>query len=530
MQESLRAEIERTFALKIVGEQGYSWGELYWLQLDPNEKILGRTVCVVNIYPGTEQKTHSHPGFEEILIGLTGESLHWSNGQFIVLTPGKVGYIPIHGEHRIVNRTEAMAQVLSIVIPAMPAGMSKPAEVDDDALEQTLHNTPLAEICQNFAESVRLAVTLCDREGNQLIESVRLPAFCVLCAKRQANECLRRVADGSEQEQRFALIQCSFGVFSVQAPIRINDRVWGYLGCGYGRIAPLTEDEQARMRQCFGPDDSAQAEAAYDSMELISRNHLQSVAETLSLVSAALARIITQSVWESQLTSYRLRLANEKRRQAELENALSKARLKVLESQVNPHFLFNTLNTIAQLSLMEGAETAASLTYALSDILHRSLGETDSVVTINDELNHIKDYLHIQQTRFPDKFTVDVQMTPGVETVKIPAMMLIILVENAILHGFRNIRWPGKLVINCGIDGERAYVEVTDNGTGMPETVLRAINEQQRTDEGTAMYRGIGLNNIYRRLRHYYGDQASFTIAQQPRGGIKVRIELPRRQ
>ena len=530
MQESLRAEIERTFALKSVGEQVYSWGELYWLQLDPNETRPCRSVCVVNIYPGAEQKTHSHPGFEEILIGLKGESLHWSNGQFVVLTPGKVGYIPIHGEHRIVNRTETMAQVLSIVIPAMPAGMSDLAAVDDDELEQTLHHTPLAEICQNFAESVRLAVTLCDREGNQLIESVRLPAFCVLCAKRQANECLTRIVDRSEREQRFALIQCSFGVYSVQAPIRINDRVWGHLGCGYGRIAPLTAGEQARLRQFFGPDESAQAEAAYESMELISRNHLQSIAETLSLVSAALARIITQSVWESQLTSYRLRLANEKQRQAELENALSKARLKVLESQVNPHFLFNTLNTIAQLSLMEGAETAASLTYALSDMLHRSLGESDSVVTISDELNYIKDYLHIQQTRFPGRFTVDVQVSPDVETVKIPAMMLIILVENAILHGFRNIRWPGKLVIHCGIAGDRAYVEVADNGTGMPETVLRAINEQQRTDEGTSMYKGIGLNNIYRRLHHYYGDRASFTIEQSPLGGIKVRIELPRRQ
>ena len=109
-------------------------------------------------------------------------------------------------------------------------------------------------------------------------------------------------------------------------------------------------------------------------------------------------------------------------------------------------------------------------------------------------------------------------------------MMLIILVENAILHGFRNIRWPGKLVIHCGIAGDRAYVEVADNGTGMPETVLRAINEQQRTDEGTSMYKGIGLNNIYRRLHHYYGDRASFTIEQSPLGGIKVRIELPRRQ
>ena len=99
---------------------------------------------------------------------------------------------------------------------------------------------------------------------------------------------------------------------------------------------------------------------------------------------------------------------------------------------------------------MEGAETAASLTYALSDMLHRSLGESDSVVTISDELNYIKDYLHIQQTRFPGRFTVDVQVSPDVETVKIPAMMLIILVENAILHGFRNIRWPGKLVIHCG--------------------------------------------------------------------------------
>ncbi|MDR3562775.1 MAG: histidine kinase [Negativicutes bacterium] len=528
MTEVLRREIESSFDLKIVDEQYYSWGESYWLQLDPNARKLQRTVSIVNIYPNTEQKTHAHPGYEEIIFGLDGESVHWCNGRKIVLRKGKVGYIPAGGEHCILNVSGEIARMMSIVYPTLPIDLGEPSGIDDIDLKEVSQLINLEAISDKFAKSVRLAVTLIDPNGKLLTSPKHFPDFCTLCLKRKKGDCILNTScctlDGGKA---LSVSHCVFGVYTIQSPIIINDRILGYLGCGYGRAIPPSADEQQDLETVFAANDLDFSRKAYRELEIINRNHLQSVAETLSLVGASLVQMIIHSAREQQISSYKLSLMEEKRRQAELETALSEARLKLLESQVNPHFLFNTLNTIAQMSMMEGAETAASLTYALANMLRRSLGDNQNLVTVSDEMTYIKDYLHIQQTRFPDRFEVEVDLSPDVMNVRVPFMMLMILVENAIQHGFKNIRQPGRLVISGRLAGDRAIIEVADNGAGVPENVVNSMKTLRNSGAGMTMHEGIGLKNIHRRLKHYYGDRSTFTIETGRGQGTKVIIEIP---
>jgi len=528
MTELLRQEIEQIFDLKIVDEQYYSWGESYWLQLDPNGRKARRTVSIVNIYPNTEQKTHTHPGYEEIIFGLDGESVHWCNGRKIVLSKGKVGYIPAGGEHCILNTSGEIARMMSIVYPTMPIELGEPSNIDDIELWEVSQLINLEAISAKFAKSVRLAVTLVDQDGILLTSPKNFPAFCNLCLHLKKGDCILntpRCCLGTDKA--LTVFRCLFGVYAIQSPIIINDRILGCLGCGYGRVISPSVTEQKELEAVFECGELELARKAYSELEIINRNHLQAVAETLSLVGASLVQMIIHSAREKQVSSYKLSLMEEKRRQAELENALSEARLKLLESQVNPHFLFNTLNTIAQMSLMEGAETAASLTYALSNMLRRSLGDNHNLVTISDEVTYIKDYLLIQQTRFPDRFEVEINLTPEVTKVQVPFMMLMILVENAIQHGFKNIRWPGRLIVNGRLAGDRAIFEVIDNGTGVPEDVVNSMKTLKSSGTGMMMHEGIGLKNIYRRLEHYYGNQAKFTIEAHGEQGTRVVIEIP---
>lgn len=526
--EKIRREIEKMFNLKIVGEQFYSWGESYWLQLNPNAKKIERTVSIVSIYPNIEVKKHTHPNYEEFILGLKGESIHWCNGQEVVLREGAIGFIPAGGEHGISNKSGKNAQMMSIVYPALPVQFET-YSIDDLELGEISQIINLEEISEKFAESHKLAVTLTDQEGKLMTSPKNFPIFCKLCLQLKIGDCalISPQKAGLTQAEVLPVFQCVFGICSVQSPIIINDRVIGYLGCGYGPVRLFLDSEIDVLRIYFHDREYEAAKAAYMSLNFISRNHLLTVAETLSLVSAALVKMIMYSAREKQASLYKINLLEEKKHQVELECSLNETRLRLLESQVNPHFLFNTLNTIAQLSAMEGSKTVASLTYALSNMLHKSLGENNSYVTIEEELSYIKDYLFIQQTRFPNKFQVETHFSPEVLMVKVPFMTLMILVENAILHGFKDVDGQGYLKIHGHIVRDKAIIEVVDNGTGIPVDIIRSMKALKDQSVGLSLHKGIGLKNIYQRLEHYYGSQAVFNIEHLDEGGTRVVIELP---
>jgi quercetin dioxygenase-like cupin family protein/ligand-binding sensor protein len=525
--DGLRSEIERMFNLKIVGEQFYSWGESYWLQLNPNAKKIERTVSIVSIYPNIEVKKHTHPNYEEFILGLKGEAIHWCNGREVVLREGAIGFIPAGGEHGISNQSGKPAQMMSIVYPAIPV-QSETYSIDDVELGEISQIINLEEISEKFAESYKLAVTLIDQEGKLMTSPKNFPIFCKLCLQLQLGDCALISHKAIViQEEVLPVFRCVFGICSVQSPIVINGRVLGYLGCGYGPIQLFSDSEIDVLKNHFQDAEYEAAKAAYMSLNFISRNHLQTVAETLSVVSASLVKTIMYSAREQQASLYKIKLLEEKKHQVELECSLTETRLRLLESQVNPHFLFNTLNTIAQLSAMEGSKTVASLTYALSNMLHRSLGENSNYVTISEELSYVKDYLFIQQIRFPNRFQVETNFSPKVLTVKVPFMTLMILVENAILHGFKDVYGQGHLKIRGDVVGDKAIIEVIDNGTGIPVDVIRSMKVLKDQSLGLSIHRGIGLKNIYHRLDHYYGGQAAFNIEHLAEGGTRAIIELP---
>lgn len=527
MASDIRRQIEKKYALKVIDEQRYSWGEIYWLQLDPDVRKKQGSVSIVIVYPGTEQKIHTHPGYEEIIFGLEGRTTHSCNGREIVLSKGKVGYISAGSQHAIINSTANPAKIMSIVYPTVPNAFKETYETVDIDLEEITHLVNLGAIAEKFALSVGLGVTVVSHEARILAEPKNLPQFCSFCIQQKCGDCILSIVNCNNEGKQLVVFRCRFGIYSIQSPIIINERLLGYLGCGYGRLALPKEEEEQMVNLYFPSRDTAVILKSYLDLKIINRNHLQSVAETLSLVSASLVHLIINSVRENQINIYKLSLAKEKHRLTELENSLNLARLNLLESQVNPHFLFNTLNTIVQSSIMEGATTAASLTYALSNILRRSLSRANSLITVEEELVYIKDYLLIQKTRFFNRFEAEINVAPEIMQTKIPFMMLVALVENAIAHGFKNIRWQGQLTISGSIEGSSVVLEVIDNGSGIPMPVLDQLESLKKPGVNGLYQGGIGLKNIMKRLDYYYGEKHSFTIGPLADHGTKATIKLP---
>jgi two-component system LytT family sensor kinase len=202
----------------------------------------------------------------------------------------------------------------------------------------------------------------------------------------------------------------------------------------------------------------------------------------------------------------------------EQKHLLLEARLDALQRQINPHFLFNTLNSIASL-VRSKPELARQMTVKLANILRALLKEHDSYVPLRDELSFTDDYLDIEVVRFgTDKLRVEKDIDPRTLSVLVPSILLQPLIENSIKHGLEPRIHGGTVTLRSRLQGNRVSIEVADDGVGIvsgPHTSL------QRSGAG------IGMKNVRERLEVLYGSQARFTVVSNPGRGTLVSIELP---
>jgi two-component system LytT family sensor kinase len=204
----------------------------------------------------------------------------------------------------------------------------------------------------------------------------------------------------------------------------------------------------------------------------------------------------------------------------ELEKLLLEARLDALQSQINPHFLFNTLNSISSLVRFD-PDQARELIVKLSKILRRLLGKHDEFVQLRDEIEFIDDYLDIEVVRFGrDKLRVYKHLDPDTLDIVVPAMLLQPLVENSIKHGLAPKVDGGSITLRSRLQDGKLIVQVEDDGVGMSAPPAIAA---QTMGSG----RGIGMANVAERLQVLYGDEGKLTIRSRDTLGTLVVLELP---
>ena len=211
----------------------------------------------------------------------------------------------------------------------------------------------------------------------------------------------------------------------------------------------------------------------------------------------------------------------ERERDAErLAAGLTEARLQALKMQLQPHFLFNTLNAISALIPAE-AKPARRMVARLGDLLRIALEhEETQEVTLREELAFLQPYLEIEQARLEDRLTVVMEIAPETLDARVPHLMLQPLVENAIRHGIAPRIEPGRVEISAasGADDRFLHLEVRDDGPGLGR------------DGGTGSRKGVGLTNTRSRLEQLYDGEHRFEFANRPEGGTVVRIFLPFRR
>jgi len=208
---------------------------------------------------------------------------------------------------------------------------------------------------------------------------------------------------------------------------------------------------------------------------------------------------------------------NEKKLE-EQERLLVEARLAALTSQINPHFLFNTLNSVSSL-IRTDPNQARVMVMRLSKVLRRLLRKHEHFSTLRDELSFIEDYLAIEVVRFGDKLRFEKEVAEDTLDMLVPSMLLQPLVENSIKHGLSSKVEGGTIRIHTSRAGSRLHLLVEDDGVGIPEPKLAKLLDH-----------GIGVSNVHERLQVLFGNEYRMWIDSQPGQGTRIQIELPELQ
>jgi len=224
------------------------------------------------------------------------------------------------------------------------------------------------------------------------------------------------------------------------------------------------------------------------------------------ILATVLAVATPIKIWNNARIEHRLQ---------EQETLLLAAKIEALASQINPHFLFNTLASISSL-IRTDPETARTLIIKLSGLLRRLMRSTDHFVTLREELESIDEYLDIEVVRFGPQLQVVKDVSPETLDVVVPSMLLQPLVENSIKHGLASQVDGGRITIRTFTRNRHTMIEVLDDGTGMSEERLAA-----------ALSGGIGLSNVNERLRTIYGANYHLRLTSVPGQGTCASIEIP---
>lgn len=223
-------------------------------------------------------------------------------------------------------------------------------------------------------------------------------------------------------------------------------------------------------------------------------------------------------------------LVKEIQDQSELDRLVKEMELKQLQNQINPHFLFNTLNTLSKMAYLENAKVTSNLIDSVATLLRHSLGDINKSVTLGMEVEVVKDYFQIQKTRFSERVTFEMDIDDACLDVHIPRLTLQPLVENAFIHGIEEREEGGHIWLRVYPQPAEIVVEVTDDGAGMrPERMEKILSLADAKEAHVGHSTGIGLHNVIRRLQLFYQTQHIVELESELGEGTTIRLLLPRK-
>lgn len=392
----------------------------------------------------------------------------------------------------------------------------------------------LQEIQERFAAAIGLGVIIANDHGEPITAPSNFTNFCSkMRSSKEGLKCCvlsdQNLGIKAAQQGKPVVHHCHAGLIDLAAPIILNGKHLGSVLCGQVLIAPQDKKQLHYMREKFKQllIDQELLELYLEEIEFANQKQIDSTLQMLQLIADYIAKISSNYIVEEELNEKREKLMKELGEHIELKSLLQEMQLKVLQSQFNPHFLFNTLNTISRIAYLENAEQTQNVTYSLAKIMRYSLRNTTEPVTLKEELDYIQSYLTIQQSRFRNQIEYEQLLEIDPAAIKVPIFSIQPIIENAIIHGLESQSGNKKIKFHGFLRDGNVILEISDTGVGMSEERIATVfshTGKKRNGHTT----GIGMDNVQKRIKHYFGEEYGISVIKSEVSvGTTVQIVLP---
>jgi Putative regulator of cell autolysis len=400
-------------------------------------------------------------------------------------------------------------------------------EISEFSIDNMINIEAFISIQSELANIVNFSTVTVRPDGVPIGPWSNFTSFCGLIRSSPVGykECIYcdKCYSLSALEKGHPLIyDCHCGLKDCAAPIVVNN---SYIGCVLGGQVLIDEADREKIDIHKIANDFdlpiEKLEEVRAQIDVVSEEYLQRCINFYSFLAHYVSEISVKNIIQEKLTAE----TTEKMR---LQELAKEQELKRIQAQMNPHFLFNALNSIARTALLEDAAKTENLLYDLSEYLRYNIKNTEEMPKLDKELENLRHYLSIQKTRFADRLHYIIDVEHDILDWCIPSMTLQPIVENAIMHGLETKREGGIVkIIGKKIPGKmEMYVQIQDNGIGFDPGILRTFNQ---TAGPNSTRLGLGLLNTHARIRHLFGANYGITIESTPDIATTITIKLPRK-
>ncbi|HBJ2622518.1 PocR ligand-binding domain-containing protein [Clostridium botulinum] len=403
-------------------------------------------------------------------------------------------------------------------------------------LKDAIDINAFQKIQDDISNVTEMSIITVDYMGKCATKHSRCSDFCKLM---RANEtyyqlCERCDSRGGLEAARLEkpyIYKCHKGLIDFATPIIVDGQ---YLGSVMAGQVLVEDDSNVDLENIVNTEnnfDSLEKEEkeklleAYNKLPVVSFKRVQEVAQMMFHISNYIVEEAVSKMLQRELDEKKVKFAESEKMQAELEKEYKASQLKALQSQINPHFLFNVLNSISSLSIVEKAPKTQEVIYNLSNMLRYTLKKANKIVSLEEEFDYINSYLNLQKVRFSDRLNYEVNIDKQFSNIRLPFMVIQTFVENSVVHGLETKEEGGYIKIFVEDADEYVMIHIEDNGTGIPREQLKLMQEELQIRDDNNLDK-IGMNNANKRMAYYYGDEYKIEITSKIRIGTSVKITI----
>lgn len=390
----------------------------------------------------------------------------------------------------------------------------------------------LQTLLNKWAKATDFAFVVVDVNGTPITEETNFTPFCSKLREMPEfrEKCHYCDACGGRKARKMGkayVYICHAGLVDFSIPIMVKGQYIGAFLSGQVKCDDVGNLKCITNKQTKWQDYEGLQEL-YDKVASMSVDKIEAVAQIIyDSYNYSLEKDYANKV-DAELREKTLKLVKEEKLRIEMEKALRDIELKALHYQINPHFLFNVLNTIGRLAFFENAKMTEDVVYAFSDMMRYILRKSsDPLSSLKDELTHVLNYLKIQKIRLGSRLQYSIDVAEEHYVVKLPFLTLVTIVENSIKHVIEKNANGGSIKITSRQEGKDLIVEVSDDGEGMSQVQINKVlrGDAYKNPNESA----VGLYNVNNRLINYFGTEYALMIHSENKAplGTTVVIKVP---